>query len=198
MVNIGVLSIRDRIDKYYLEYEEGADRDSVNLVLGGWGLFPEEGSADEMLDLRDWIESNGLVEDENLEYVETIMDVDNYIDYCIAQMFVANYDWPGNNVRLWSLQMVKGGGDGYSDIDGGFGNHKTNMFENCMEDDPEVVWPNSAHSTFMFRHLITNEGFVERFTERWASVLLNDFSTSRLLSLTSEVKNKYLRDVSSR
>ena len=53
----------------------------------GLGTFPEEGSADEMLDLRDWIESNGLVEDENLEYVETIMDVDNYIDYCI-QMFV--------------------------------------------------------------------------------------------------------------
>ena len=193
----GVLSIRDRIDKYYLEYEEGADRDSVNLVLGGWGLFPEEGSADEMLDLRDWIESNGLVEDENLEYVETIMDVDNYIDYCIAQMFVANYDWPGNNVRLWSPTNGEGRWRWiFYDIDGGFGNHKTNIFEHCMEDDPEVVWPNSAHSTFMFRHLITNEGFVERFTERWASVLLDDFSTSRLLSLTSEVKNKYTLEMS--
>ena len=110
----GVLSIRDRIDKYYLEYEEGADRDSINLVLGGLGLYPEEGSAHEMLDLRDWIELNGLIEDENLEYVETIMDVDNYIDYCIAQMFVANYDWPGNNVRLWSPTNGEGGGDGYS------------------------------------------------------------------------------------
>lgn len=125
------------------------------------------------------------------------MDVDNYVDYCIAQMFVANYDWPGNNVRLWSPTNGEGRWRWiFYDIDGGFGNHKTNIFEHCMEDDPEVVWPNSAHSTFMFRHLITNEGFVERFTERWASVLLDDFSASRLLSLTSEVKNKYTLEMS--
>lgn len=188
----GIQTIRDRIDKYFLEYEEGAHRDSVNLVRGGSGLLAEEGSADDMLELRAWIEENDLTDDGNFAYVESKIDIENYIDYCIAEMFFANYDWPGNNVRLWSSTEEDSRWRWiFYDLDGGLGNYEYNMFEHCMVPDPDDNWPNGVVATFMFRNLIKNNGFLIRFTERWATILSTYFVAQQLQTTISKIKNKY-------
>ena len=37
--------------------------------------------------------------------------------------------------------------------------------------DPDVKWPNSEVSTFLFRNLLKNEGFTNRFLERYTEIL---------------------------
>ncbi len=44
-----------------------------------------------------FIEENDMTIPENYNYVSTRIDISNYIDYNITEMFMANRDWPGNN-----------------------------------------------------------------------------------------------------
>ena len=37
----------------------------------------------------------------NYQYVKELIDIDNYIDYNIAEIFGANIDWPAWNIKFW-------------------------------------------------------------------------------------------------
>jgi hypothetical protein len=34
------------------------------------------------------------------------MDIENFIDYNIANIYVGNLDWPGNNVCIWNIKQM--------------------------------------------------------------------------------------------
>ena len=34
------------------------------------------------------------------DYINTLMDIDNFINYFASQIFFLNPDWPGNNISL--------------------------------------------------------------------------------------------------
>ena len=74
------------------------------------------------LDLLAFMETNDLKDPENYAYVQTQMDIANFIDYQIINIFLANIDWPQNNVKFWrvntdkydpGLQVKMGAGDGW-------------------------------------------------------------------------------------
>ncbi|GAA4234209.1 hypothetical protein GCM10022291_13120 [Postechiella marina] len=44
------------------------------------------------------------IEEENLEYLKENIDIDNFIDYIIFQTYIANVDWPYNNVRFYAVK----------------------------------------------------------------------------------------------
>ena len=37
-----------------------------------------------------------------------MIDIDNYIDYHVAQIYFANFDWPQNNVKIWRPRTPNG------------------------------------------------------------------------------------------
>ncbi len=36
------------------------------------------------------------------------MDIDEYINYMAAEIYFANTDWPGNNVKFWRPKRENG------------------------------------------------------------------------------------------
>jgi hypothetical protein len=44
-----------------------------------------------------YIEQHPAITPADYDHVQTMMDVDNFIDYQVAQIFFVNTDWPGNN-----------------------------------------------------------------------------------------------------
>ena len=37
---------------------------------------------------------NDISQDENYEIIKSMIDIDNYIDLPVAQIYFANFDWP--------------------------------------------------------------------------------------------------------
>lgn len=188
----GIQMIRDRIDKYYAGYEGGLNEDSVDLISGiGWkAAFA--GSSDGYFELIQFIEDNDLAEEENYQFVISEIDIQDYIDYTVTEMFLANYDWPGNNVKIW--RPSDGSGKWrwiFFDLGWAYNGTDFNMFQHCTNVDEDVVWPNSRESTFLFRNLIKNQNFVESFTNRYAQILSEDFNRSNLLNISFAVKELY-------
>ncbi len=178
----GVYTIRDRIDDKYIEYTHNVDNDSVEF----WDH--DNTSYDSLVQ---FIEQNNLESATNYEYVTQQIEIDNYIDYLIAEFFFANYDWPGNNMRFW--RKIPGGKWRwiFFDLDGGFGNENYNMLIHTTINDTSVIWPNPPSSTFLFRNLLKNKTFKAQLIDRYAEILNWDFDTEKMTSKLDSIKEIY-------
>ncbi|MDO9629383.1 MAG: CotH kinase family protein, partial [Acholeplasmataceae bacterium] len=98
----GIRNIRDRIDRYYLSTHYGMDPDDVTLLVGN-GYY-EDGNprgAAHYQAIYQFITLKDMTSAKNYKHVQTKIDVDNLIDYYIAELYFGNVDWPQNNVLYW-------------------------------------------------------------------------------------------------
>ncbi|MFT5844487.1 MAG: hypothetical protein ACI8QW_000348 [Saprospiraceae bacterium] len=178
----GIQTIRDRIDERYIEYTHNIDKDSVEFNYWGNATYDS---------LVDFIENNGLEDNSNYEYVKTQIDIKNYIDYTISELFFKNYDWPANNTKLW--RKIPDGKWRWVlyDIDAGFGNENFNMLIHATKNDPSITWPNSPSSTLLFRKLLQNELFKTEFISRYVEILNGQFNTETMTNKLDSIKAIY-------
>ncbi len=88
--------------------------------------------------LIEFIESNDLAQEENFEYVASQVDMDNYIDYTITELFFSNYDWPGNNIKAWRNKPSGKWRWILYDLDAGFFSENHNMLLHATKNDSTV------------------------------------------------------------
>jgi hypothetical protein len=102
----GIYYIRERIDEESIARKYGFDSaDDVELLRVGWigrdSLYMDEEMAmyDEMWE---WFNSlRDEMTDEQYQQAQRYIDMDNFIDYYIFNIFVGNTDWPAAHHTLW-------------------------------------------------------------------------------------------------
>jgi len=184
----GVHTIKDRIDERYIEYTYNIDKDSVEFK--GWSNPDYE-------NLMNFIEFNDLSDNTNYDYVKEQIDINNFIDYYISEIFFANYDWPANNVKCW---RVKNNGRWrwvLYDLDFSFFEEDYNMFSHLTNNDSTITWPNSLSSTFLFRSLMKNKLFSNQFSSRYIDILNSDFCIENMVKVSDKIVNLYKAELSS-
>ena len=196
----GIHNIRERSTQYYFETHYGLDPDQIDLLKADNSATA--GSPTEYVAMMDWLETNHLDNDKNYSYVESQMDVDNFINYVHSELFMNNRDWPSNNLKKWRGTNPKTKWKWFIyDMDFGFGNEysefKNNIFEFATaEDGPD--WPNGPASTLLLRRLLENADFKSAFINRMPVLLATSFEKSRLLAristMMSEINSEVSRD----
>lgn len=194
----GIHNIRERYDKHYLERVYEVDPENIDL-LTSWGEV-KEGDTTHIWSMRDYAENRDLSDSSHYDYMNTLMDIDHYIDYYTAQVYIANNDWPHNNIDYWRLKTEYDpdqppGKDGrwrwlLYDVDRSFNfvtNAETNMIEWVtaeLDMRHEAEWPN-----LIFRNLLENENFKNAFINRIAGHLNTTFLPQRLHGIISEMQS---------
>jgi hypothetical protein len=205
----GVHGMRERFDEFYLERKHGVVTESIDLLTRNAVVV--SGSNDHYLETLNYIRQNGLTSDDHYKYIQTRIDVENFIDYLIAHIFVANLDWPGNNVDFWRKRTAKY--EPFSppmhdgrwrwlvyDMDYGFHRYSDcaetgnnicapvdhNSLEMATGDDPSW-FNNPPWSTELFRALLTNGQFRIKFANRYLDQLNTAFLPSRTVNLVNEI-----------
>jgi len=178
----GIHNIREKIGDNYLESHHGVDSDELDL-LEDQGL-PIIGNSAHYNSMIEFIEYNSLSNQTNYEYIETQMDILNFINYQISQIFFANTDWPGNNIKFWRPKTSEGKWKWIIyDTDFGFGLNG-NYYHNTLEfaTDPfGPQYPNPPWSTFLLRKLLENNSFKIDFINRYADLLNSNFRQDSIL-----------------
>ncbi len=176
----GIHNIRDRIDKYYLEYQKGADPNAIDLLTGNADV--EEGSNASYFELIDFMQNNDISNPAVYQKVSKLIDMGNFIDYNISKQYIAVEDWPGNNVDFWRPHTPEGRWRWiYYDNDGAFVNYDQDFIAiNTLENG--TAWPNPDWSTFLFRTLLKNELFRQSYIDRYSHHLEHTFATKRVLT----------------
>lgn len=179
----GLHNLREKVNEHYLAEKHDIDKDDIDLLETNGKVV--EGSADEYLELVDYLENNSLESQENYDWVAEQIDVDNFMIYSIAQIYFGNNDWPGNNIKYWKSPDTKWRWILY-DTDFGFGLYDregyledTLAFATAVED---LNYANRLWATLLLRRLLENESYRHQFINRFADELNTRFNATRVSS----------------
>ncbi len=204
----GIHNLRSRYDAGYFENYYHIPPGGVvmlenvesELFLGDPG---DEGLYTDMLRLIDeHYDANGyrtvstLADAQAYAALSELMDMENYIDYNISQIYPNKTDWLRNNILLWRKKVdcaLPESGEMYGhdgkwrwmviDMDSGFKDQYLNSIEN--------VTAEGSRGTYLFRSLLQNEEFRRSFINRLADLLNTNFKTEVVLATIDEVQRVY-------
>lgn len=129
----GIHDMRERLNRGFAETNYGIDSKSINVVKNcgsndtgcqnGWVASGTNGaSPNEFVQLVNLVTSGNFEGENNQQYsqVKEKMNVVSFAQYMLAEMYIHNGDWPGNNIRAWG-----GNGNPFKfmifDVDHGYG-----------------------------------------------------------------------------
>lgn len=188
----GIHNIREKLNEHYIASHYNIDLDNLDLLENR--SVPIEGDSEHYNALENYISTHDLSIPSNYEYIQSQMDIQNFIDYQTAQIFFDNRDWPGNNLKYWREKKSTGRWRWILyDTDFGFGLYNPKAYElNTLEfatatNGPE--WPNPPWSTLFLRKLLENEEFKITFVNRFADLLNTNFKSDRAYQNIGYFKN---------
>ncbi|WP_051269788.1 CotH kinase family protein [Flavobacterium suncheonense] len=201
----GILALRERYDNNY--FKQVYNIDAVDLLENEGEV--KEGDAADYLNFFSYFENNDLSDPANYAYIQTRMDVDNFMDYFISNIYLQNDDWLDNNVVYWRKKTsgyqpnAATGHDGrwrwaYHDVTSTFGEADYNTLSDATTTDENIkpLW-----STLLLRKLLTNDTFRVNFINRFADLMNTNFLPARIISqidqmaavIAPEMNDQYFR-----
>lgn len=189
----GIQTIREYLDENQLSISYDIDKGSIDLLKND--SYVVYGSNDDFNELCDFFENNDLSIGANYNYVGDQIDIVNFIDYQLTEIYIRNIDWPGSNIKVWrSSDLDSKWRWLLFDMDAGFGNYDYNMMEHAtLEGGPG--YPNPDWSTLFLRKLLDNEDFKNQFIERYAELLNTTFYKDTIINKISMFRDLYGQDI---
>ena len=175
----GVYHLRERIcPESICQFEGWENPDAVDLLEGKDGIAVQ-GSSDNFREMMRFVKNEGVKSDENLAKLRTYMDVENYLEYVMLQIYSNNRDL--NNVRMYRSTEE----DGLwrwilFDEDLGF-RSTGNSVRSWMTSDGEVgsITP---QSNVLFVALMKNDEMRDWFMTRFGELLATNMSSQSVLA----------------
>lgn len=189
----GLYELREKIDAEYFETLENANPEQIDLLsLSAWYNFvlrPLEGSVDSFYTSYNAFNQLDPLDPEYWTKADAYFDMVYYNDYIIAESWIGNTDWPGNNIKIYR-----------SDKTG-------NRWRFCLVDMELALQPNAWTDSY-YDHIqymlgqstanpyiniwlkgIQNERFKNYFINRFADVMNTAYSTSILTAFENDMFN---------
>ncbi|KIL43533.1 hypothetical protein KP77_32390 [Jeotgalibacillus alimentarius] len=190
----GLYDLRERIDHHYFSRHHQVKRD--DLVLLEADAEEKEGSDESYIGMIAYIQSNDPAEPEVYRVIEEEMDVENFIDYILTELYIGNTDWPSHNIRFWknTNPETKWKWIVY-DSDVSFQDATENTVQRFY--DYKGKGDDKLYSSYLFRELLKNEQFRERFKERseelYSSTLSSDHIEAVIERLAADIRPEMVR-----
>ncbi len=200
----GIRNIRERLDHHYLNRHYGLDPNDVTLLVGqGYLDYGQAIGSAQYMAMYHFITTKDMKNQALYRQASEQMDMDNFIDYNIAQLYFANMDWPQNNVLYWKKNVryspnAPYGHDGrwrwmIFDLDAGFGaswggnRPELNSFERLTGDS----WKTGQ----LFISLLENPEFKAKFIYRLLALSNTVFHPNRTTQIIRDMKLEYLPEI---
>lgn len=190
----GILNIRERSDEdnIYTHYDGLEDIDMIEnghkLKVGDW---------DNLRKFMTFVQEEGHSASEYNQW----MDVGEYRDIMIMNLFYNNIDFPGNNTVLWRPRTDNGQWRFIAkDADLTMGRSNVSPDYNIIEwlytpnYDSNYNWGNNSYeSTLLFRHLMEDNKFFDDFIDRCA-IYMGDFLREDVVRKLWDEMYEHIRD----
>lgn len=171
----GIQNLRERSNKY--------------LVYSNYGLKEEDIDFHDHTNIHtepfktvvDYVQSMDVTQAAVYDEVESMIDVNNFIDYYLAEIFYDDTDWPHNNLKVWRAKENGKWRWILYDTDFGFNNSNNNTLN--------YVYGKNDPSTIVFKNLMNNSSFKEKFISRFAIHLSSTFEPNRVNYIMDSLAN---------
>jgi len=192
-VYFGIQNLRERSNADFIFSNYGLNEDEI-LIIDHIDIPNNP----QYLQMLNFITNNDITNQTVYNQLNEMMDVDNYINYMITQIFVGNYDWPHNNVKMW--KKLDGGKWRWIlfDLDFGFNLYDTNLHNfNSLtyalgEASSRTTQP---WATALFKRLIENPTFRSKLIDKFSIHLSSTFETNRINSVLDSIAGKISNEI---
>lgn len=199
----GIQNIREKMNEDYLASHHPVDPDEVDMISRYWRRQHPvviEGDADRFLAFEDFLTNNDFSDPDAYAEVQRWMDMDNFLEYTAAQIYLSNYDWPGNNNKNWMPRTEKGRWRWLMyDLDYSFGFDGNSGFgfdtlSHAMAPGG-TGWPNPSWTTLIMRRLTTSAVFRHAFANRIADLANTRFHPDRAIPALETMQSTYAPEI---
>ena len=194
----GIHNLREKISQNYVAANHPDSPKNIDLLE--WKEAPIKGDEEHFKEMMSFVSIQDVSLDSIYDSISQLIDLDNYIDYIIAETFYANTDWPMANIKYWRPNNAEGKWRWILfDTDLAFELNKSKCpgHHNSIA---YVMGVNNCHlplfdhgvmeSTILFRKLIQNENFKNRFINRYVDLLNTNFSEKVVSNSIHNIHNK--------
>ncbi len=195
----GIYNIRDKINSDYISSLHNLNPEDIDLLEYESDVVPTvmSGNADDYSLFYNYFKTHDLSNEDNYKFVESRMDIDEYINYQICEIFYDNVFWPDQNIRFWRERKPDGKWRWIlHDLDFGFGmpNPFTTGYTNNTLEFATSSSTDSFNapewSTLIFRKLLLNEEFKTKFIQRFAGYMNSIFHPDTVVSVINKLQNR--------
>lgn len=203
----GIYHLLQKMDSKYPESAFGISEENVEFVEPSKSTLTQ--SYQSMMDHIVAMDGNAALA--NAQFADSLLDMNEMMNYTALQFYVANTDWPANNIRIWKgTNPTTRWRSMLFDVDFGFGSSNNSnpvdfdMFTYMVtptvyESGDTAVWPNGPTSTIFYRKiLLENTVYHPIFINRILMLLNYQFSASRVNamidSLMANIQKEIPRD----
>ncbi|MFN3939684.1 MAG: CotH kinase family protein, partial [Chitinophagales bacterium] len=195
----GIYEIREKADEHFVESNYGVDADDIDL-MNGWTTLA--GTDTGFVNLYNWLMSHDPGGDTFYDYFAERVDVQNYVDYYIGEIYYQNIDfggayWGQNNIKFY---RDRNGGKWRHimyDLDGAMGWFGGSVYDNFIDliRNPAAPSMNSQ----IFDRMLDNEAFRIYFINRFADLINTVFQQyhmeAEMETLTEELIEEIPRQI---
>ncbi len=199
----GIHHLKEKIDEFYFSEKYGLNIDSLTILENmGTLVYGSKQDSKEFEKLLDFCKNKDLSLKINYDYLSKKIDIENFMDMIIANVYFCNSDWPNNNVKYWRnnnkvvcADSIRAGDGRWRwilfDTDWGFGYTSSNAYELDLLDKAKHV----GSVGVIFSSLLKNQDFLTKFKIRFNYHLLNTFDNEKVEHLINDFQKKYSPEI---
>jgi len=191
----GLYEIREKADEHFVESNYGIDNNTVDF-LNAWGAL--NGSDTGFINLYYQLMALDPVTDDFYNKFEANVDVKNYMDYYIGEIYYQNVDfggyyWGVNNTKLWREQ--NGGKWRFLmyDMDGAMGYFGSVPSDNYIELTRNPYYPNVFSQ--IFDKVVDNTELRNYFVNRFADLINTIYKSENFDSIMYEMRDSIASEI---
>lgn len=176
----GVYNMRERVCEDMIAQFEGWDNPDDVEFKEGMGMSSPSYRA-----LLHWVGNHDLSKDANIEELRKKMDIENYLEYVMLEMFANNQDL--NNVGFYRNAKTNSPWRwALFDLDLSFQLNGDNVKDWLHGDSAGSITP---QKNMLFKNLMKNAGVKDWFLRRMGELLATTFSAENVTSMIQERYN---------
>lgn len=189
----GILNIREKNNEHYLADNHLFNTKDLTIYKNRDVIM---GTNEDYEALMSHVMNSELQTASNYQKVVDQIDVDNYIQYQLSQIYLDNGDWPGNNLKFWRVNTSDSKWRWiFYDADYTFGIYYWNGYTHntlaAAIDTAGANWPNPEWSTRLFRRLLTSTQFRNSFINQYCDQLNTTFTPEHIISNIDSLQNLF-------
>ncbi|MDP8228994.1 MAG: CotH kinase family protein [Candidatus Electryoneaceae bacterium] len=177
----GLYNLREKLDQTFFNTNFNIDPLSYDHLEYSYisthvlGMSVVNGDADGYRSLLEYIESNNLADADTYAHVDSLMDIDSFIDYLIVEFYTVNTSWRHNR-EFW---RPTGGKWQWliPDLDRGY--QLVNLRVNLIQ----II----KNRYSIFANLLDNLDFRNRLIQRYAAHIHSTFELDRLIAIVDSL-----------
>jgi hypothetical protein len=188
----GLYSLRETQDAQYVENNYPVTEPEIDIISYDFFSYEvEEGTEDSYIQLTAFLENAQPTDGGFLNEAERLIDLDALMDFYSAQIYLANLDFPNNNVEMWRLREDESRWRYFLfDMDAVMMRPNYDHLNVYFNDYHELErYP--EYSTLILRRLLQNAEFRGRFHARLLYHLQHTFAAERVTEAINEFQERY-------